>query len=110
MRLIITDLGANNAAGGGDDSVLFTKDYADGNTAWGFYTSAGESPISALGNNIRFAYQALTTASGNSTIGNFIDAADFGIGVGGGNVPIPGTVLLVGLGLACLRAVRRRPE
>jgi hypothetical protein len=99
MRLMITDLGGNNVLGGGDDTLLFSRDYADGNLAWGFYTSAGEPTITALGNTIRFAYQAVSTASGNSTVGNFIDAADFGVGVGRA-APEPATALLVGLGLA----------
>ena len=108
MRLTITDLGGNNQLGGGDDTVLFVDDYSDGNTAWGFYTSAGELPIAALGNTIRFAYQALTTASGNSTVGNFIDAADFGVGIAVQNIPEPAVLALMGLGLAGLGLSRRR--
>lgn len=107
MRLTITDLGGNNQLGGGDDTVLFTNDYSDGNTAWGFYTSAGLAPLTALGNNVRFAYQAITTAGGDPTIGNFIDSVDFGIGVGT-PVPVPGTLLLLCLGLAGLGIARRR--
>lgn len=108
MRLTITDLGGNNQLGGGDDTVLFVDDYSDGNTAWGFYTSAEELPIAALGNTIRFAYQALTTASGNSTVGNFIDAADFGVGIAVQNIPEPAVLALMGLGLAGLGLSRRR--
>lgn len=104
MRLTITDLGANDAVGGGDDTVLFRDDYSDGNTAWGFYTSVSEVPISALGHTIRFSYQALTTAGGDSTVGNFIDAADFGTGVGipAQNVPEPAPLALMSLALAAL--------
>ena len=108
MRLTITDLGSDGLLNGIDDTILFSNDYSDGNDAWGFYTSAGESAITALGNTTRFAYQALTTASGNDTVGNFIDAADFGVGVGGSSIPEPGTLALLGLGLAGFGVARRR--
>lgn len=106
MQLTITDLGLNNLFGDGDDAVLFTRQYTDGNTAWGFYTSAAENPINALGNTIRFSYSAIS-ATGGASVGNFIDAADFGIGVGQ-RIPEPGTLTLLGLGIACLGLARRR--
>lgn len=104
MRLTITDLGLDNVLGGGNDTVLFTDLYSDGNTAWGFYTNP--FPILALGNNVRFAYEAVT-AAGSISIGNFLDAVDFGVGVG---EPVPETApfALMGLGLAALRLARRR--
>lgn len=108
MRLTITDLGLDNLIGGGNDTVLFTKDYSDDKFAWGFYTSAGEPAILASGNSIRFGYQAVSTASGNATVGNFIDAADFGVGVGGPAIPEPSTWLLLTSGLAGLAVWRRR--
>jgi hypothetical protein len=100
MQLDITDLGADGIYGTGDDHVLFSKAYADGTSAWGFYTSATEAPIVALGNNIRFSYVSLVPGS----VGNFLDDADFGVGVSTENpndsVPEPATLTLVGLGLA----------
>ena len=101
MRLTITDLGADNLIGGGDDSVLFTNTYSDGTDAWGFYTGTG---ITALGNNVRFAYEAVS-AAGGSTVGNFLDDVDFGVGIG---VPAPGGLAIAALGLIGLAALRRR--
>ena len=80
MRLTITDLGADNTLEGGDDTVLFTHDYTTG-MDWKVYTSATEKPINALGNTVRFAYGAVSTATGELGEGNLLDAANFGIGV-----------------------------
>jgi hypothetical protein len=95
LRLTITDLGLDGDIGGGDDTTLFTDTYADGNTAWGFYTNA--APLIALGNTIRFSYESVSAAGGNNAVGNFIDAADFGVGVG--TVPEPSSVVLMGAGV-----------
>jgi hypothetical protein len=81
MRLTITDLGADNTPEGGDDKVLFTHDYTTGNDEWKVYTSTTEEPIKALGNTVRFAYGAVSTATGELGEGNLLDAANFGIGV-----------------------------
>jgi hypothetical protein len=78
MRLTITDLGPGGTFGGGDDTVLFTKEYSTANAAWALYTSAGELPILSLGNPMRFAYESVDAAGGSETFGNFIDLADFG--------------------------------
>ena len=81
MKLTITDLGADNALGGGDDTVLFTKEYTTGKDAWAVYDSTNEQKIKALGNTVRFAYGAVSAAGGNLGQGNLLDAADFGVGV-----------------------------
>lgn len=109
LSLTITDLGADNVPGGGDDTTLFSQNYSDGNTAWGFYTNP--APITALGNTMRFAYDSVSS-TGGLTIGNFLDAADFGVGVGvsvGNTVPEPLTLSMFLGGLAPLRwALGRR--
>lgn len=107
LRLTITDLGADNAIGGGDDTVLFTSLYADGNTAWGYYTNA--SPLVALGNDLRFAYESVSAAGGNPAIGNFLDDADFGVNIGS-TVPEPSGLALAAAGLAGLGYFRRRRQ
>ena len=81
MKLTITDLGAGNTLEGGDDTVLFTHEYTTGKDAWKVYTSTTEAPIKALGNTVRFAYGAISTATGELGEGNLLDAANFGIGV-----------------------------
>jgi hypothetical protein len=104
LQLRITDLGADNVPGGGNDTVLFSKNYSDDNTAWGFYTSIGEAPIIALGNTVRFEYESISAAGGDPTYGNFLDAADFGVGVA---IPEPATGL-AGLGCVCAVLLGRR--
>lgn len=81
MKLTITDLGANNALDGVDDTVLFSKEYTTDNADWVTYNSKTEKPIKALGNQVRFAYGAVSTATGELKEGNLLDAANFGIGV-----------------------------
>jgi hypothetical protein len=112
MRFTLTDLGADQVIGGGDDTVLFTNVYADGTSAWGFYDASVLTPIYALGNTVRFAYTAIEFSS--SSVGNFLDAADFGVGRGGVPIEIPGvpdafsTLGLLGIGLGALITASRR--
>ena len=37
MAFTLTDLGSDGVLGGGNDTVLFTQQFTDGNTAWGHY-------------------------------------------------------------------------
>jgi hypothetical protein len=103
MRFGITDLGTDGTPGGGDDTVLFTNTYTDGTSGWGFYSGTG---IVALGNTVRFSYEAVD-AAGGASVGNFLDAAAFGVGVGTA-VPEPATLGMLGLSLLGLAAARRR--
>jgi hypothetical protein len=81
MQFTLTDLGPNNVPGGGDDTVLFTQTVSDTNSAWRLYTGSG---ILTLGNTVRFSFASVSSGGGVPDGGNFIDAADFGFGVGGG--------------------------
>jgi hypothetical protein len=109
MNFSLTDLGVDNVAGGGNDTVLFSKNYTDGVSAWGFYNASAEAAIYAMGNTVRFSYTAIY-AVGGASVGNFLDAADFGVGVGGVPAPDGGpSVALLGLVIASLAALRRRP-
>lgn len=111
MNFLLTDLGINGISGGGDDTVLFTKNYTDGNTAWGFYDASVESAIYSLGNTVRFSYTAVSSVGGIS-YGNFLDAANFGVGVGGvptNSVPdTASTLAMLGGAMIGLAALRRR--
>lgn len=102
MNITLTDLGANNVPGGGDDTVLFTKNYSDGITAWGFYDQTTEPPILALGNPIQYAATAVVFASGNPAVGNFLDAASLSV------VPEPTSSVLLGAGGLMLLRRRRK--
>ena len=90
LARIITDLGQDDTWGGGA-------------TSWGFHSGVVGSLT--LGNSIRFAWSSISSVGG-ATYGNFLDAADFGVGVG--QVPEPATMLLFGAGLAGLAGVRMR--
>jgi hypothetical protein len=107
MQVTITDAGADGIFGTADDTVLFQQDFTDGNTAWGFYSDSG---IVALGNEVRFAYDSISAAGGNPTVGNFLDDAHFGVGVGS-TVPEPFSMILLGTVVAGLgiRVRFRRP-
>jgi hypothetical protein len=98
IRFIITDLGVDGLPGGGNDTVLFSRDVSDGTSAWRFYTSASEPPIPSLGHAVRVSFQSLVTGS----VGNFLDDADFFA------VPEPSTFALVGVSLALLASRRGR--
>jgi hypothetical protein len=109
MELKITDLGTDGVLGGSGlaaDTELFTRQFSDGNTAWGFYSQANIA--TTLGNPIRFSYSAISSAGGSATIGNFLDAAAFGVGVGVNTVPAPLPVLGAGVAFGFSRRLRRR--
>lgn len=106
MRFTITDLGADNVLGGGNDTQLFSGLYSDGTQAWGFYT--GES-IATLGHTVRFAYQAVSSVGGNS-YGNFLDAADFSVQAPNQPIPEPATLALLCVGLASLGSLLRKKK
>ena len=86
MRLTITDLGSDQAWGGGDDTTLFTNEFSADNTAW----VVNYGGVSSLGNSMHFAFEAVSAVGGN-TQGNLIDWCDFGVGV----IPAPGAISLL---------------
>jgi hypothetical protein len=109
MQFRLTDLGADNGPGGGDDTILFQQSYTANNTGWQFHVNP--DPITALGNDVRIELVSISAAGGN-TQGNFVDAVAFGVDAGN-VVPEPSSfiLLLIGStlsgGLAMAR--RRRP-
>lgn len=100
MRFTITDLGADNNLGGGDDTIIYTGDFSDGNSDWGIYGGT----VTSSGNLTRFAFEALS-AVGGSTQGNFIDYCGFGAGVA---IPAPGAASLLLIAGAIFGYGRRR--
>lgn len=105
MQLDIIDLGSDNAPGGVADTTLFSRQFSNGNTAWSFYSQGNVA--TTLGNSIRFAYTAVSSASTISN-GNFLDAAAFGVGVGVNTVPAPLPILGAGAAFGFSRRLRRR--
>ena len=94
LELTITDLGANGLLDDPlnqvDDTVLFQQQFGDGNLAWVTHQGVLTSP--ALGNKVEFAFTSISSVGG-STIGNFLDNADFGVGVGDAPEPSTGSLL-----------------
>lgn len=106
MELRITDLGLDDLFGTSDDVTLFSDEFSTGMDDWAFYSSS--TSLLASGNDLRFSYAAVSTANGDLTTGNFIDAAAFGVGVGVSPVPVPPAFALLIGGFAALGAVGRR--
>lgn len=104
MRFTLTDLGADNLLGGLDDTVLFTQQYSDGNSGWVTHSGTG---IAALGGKVQFSFASISAAGGNPAIGNFLDRAGFGVGVGADS-PEPSAASLLLFGAGIILAVRLR--
>ena len=105
MRLTITDFGQDGEFDTGDDTVLFSELYTDGNDEWGVYTGLG---VTGLGNTMRFAFESVFSAGNKKSYGNFLDAVSFG----GEGAPIPNpepsTIFLLGCGLLLAAGLGRR--
>ncbi len=73
MQVQAIDLGADGVLGGSGanaDTVLFTQNYSDGNTAWGAYSA--NITNNASGNKIQFGFTAVSAVGGAGS-GNFVD-------------------------------------
>jgi hypothetical protein len=98
MRLTITDLGADQQWGGGDDFTLFTQEFSAGTGQW----EVNYGSVISIGNTTRFAFEAVS-AAGGPTIGNLIDWCGFGAN----EVPAPGAISLLAIG-GLIGTTRRR--
>jgi hypothetical protein len=103
LELTITDLGADGLLNGVNDTVLFKQQFGDGNLSWVQHSGTLTSP--ALGNKVEFAFASISAAGGVQTIGNFLDNADFGVGVGS---PEPSSLSLLVFGGCITLAYRFR--
>lgn len=97
MQLTITDLGADQVYGNGDDIVLYQSAFSADQTAWQFHTGT----IISIGNLTRFAFEAVS-ATGGTTQGNLVDYCGFGVNA----IPEPGSISL--LAIASLLTTRKR--
>ena len=95
MQLTITDIVTG--------SVLFSQNYTTG-LEWQLYT--GNDVATATGNTLRFAYTSINTATGDNTIGNFLDYVGFGTDLV--KVPEPSSIALLALGLLGLSSRKLR--
>lgn len=69
----------------------FSPDLTDGVTAWGSHTDQYVVPAGQT--CTRFAFRAISTASGNDSVGNFLDAVSFAISVPPTPTPSPSVTL-----------------
>ncbi|MEI8021799.1 MAG: PEP-CTERM sorting domain-containing protein, partial [Schlesneria sp.] len=103
MQLNIKDI----TTGG---TVLFSNNYSDGTTAWGFYSGSFTVGAGVAATDvIEFSYISISSVGG-ATFGNFLDDADFGIGVNSGpsSVPEPSTVAMSVIGAIALLGAKFR--
>jgi hypothetical protein len=97
MRAVVTDLGLNLASSV-DDVILLNTVYSATNAAWVFH--AVNFGL-ASGNTLRLDLTAVSTAGGNPSVGNFVDAVTLGE-TESANVPEPSAGILIAAGLAAL--------
>ena len=74
-KVQVIDLGADGVVGGtgvNADTVLASQIATDGKTAWGDYVLV--VPGVASGNVLRISFSAVSSATGNGSVGNFLDA------------------------------------
>ena len=105
LSLTITDLGADNMLGGGNDSILFTNVFAANDSSWTLHNSAGIPNVVSVGNHVRFAFEAVSSGGGDLARGNFIDAVSFNTSPA--SIPEPSSLAIL-LGLVGIQGIRRR--
>ena len=75
MNVTVIDAGVDGVFGTADDATLMNQNYSDGNTAWGAYQ---KDLGVASGNPVKLVFTSVSSAGGNSTVGNFLDAVHLG--------------------------------
>jgi hypothetical protein len=86
MQVLIGDANVADVNGNtGWDYI--SADLTDGVTAWGTHTANFVVPAGQT--CTRFAFRAVSTGSGNASVGNFLDAISFSVSIPPGPTPTP---------------------
>lgn len=80
---------------GSPEATISQGQFADDNTAWGLYTGVYTVPAGQY--ITRFEYQAVSTAGGDNTVGNFLDLINFGVNCDYGDAPAGSTSVPAGV-------------
>jgi hypothetical protein len=109
MQARFYDLGADNAVGGGNDTLIYSANFSATNVAWVFHQiNFGVKPNN---NNILVQFEAISTGSGNPTVGNFLTAVSldntFNSITPTAGIPEPSTFALLAGALVTLAYKRR---
>ncbi|HSJ01146.1 MAG: PEP-CTERM sorting domain-containing protein [Verrucomicrobium sp.] len=106
LRVDITFAGGDSTFGTSDDVILVdgnlsSNQYSTGTDGWVYYT-VNDAFSSVVGGLYRFSFGAVSTATGDISVGNFLDAVSFGV------TPVPEASGAMLISIAGVVAILRR--
>lgn len=108
MQARFYDLGSDNAVGGGNDTLIYRANFSATNVDWVFHQiNFGVKPNN---NNVLVQFEAISTGSGNVSVGNFLTAVSLDNTFNNleptASIPEPSTFALLAGALAALACKR----